>query len=93
MTRRGGFNTTETRSIFKVVIVRTGTRRRGAALQELRRVALFARLAAFAGLARFARAAFARVSADLRLQFNDVEEHIGLAPQFVGDHRGLGRDC
>ena len=32
-----------------------------------------------------------KISADLRLQLREVREDVGLAPQFVGDHRWLAR--
>jgi hypothetical protein len=35
--------------------------------------------------------ALQRISADLRLQLREVREDVGLAPQFVGDHRWLTR--
>src|SRR5215470_9657767 len=45
-----------------------------------------------ARLSRLAGGTLGRVAADLRLQFNDVEEHVRLPAQFVGDHRWLSRD-
>src|SRR5436305_3486147 len=52
---------------------------RGRALQELRCV-----------MTRFTwRRAFGWVPADLGLQFDEVSEHVGLAPQLVRDHRRL----
>src|SRR3954470_19253043 len=79
-------------SIFEfVVILGAGTSPlgRGAALKELRRVlssAVIARSACFAG------GALGRVAANFRLQFDDVEEDVGLTPQLVGNHRWLGGD-
>ena len=71
-----------------VVVIGAHRRPRGrrAALQELRRV--LARLAAARGPAV---RTLAGVAADLGLQFGNVEEHVGLAAQFVGDHGRLGR--
>ena len=60
-----------------------------AALQELRRVA---RLVSRRGSRGGALGALGRVAADLRLQRDEVGEHVGLAAQLVGDHRRLGRD-
>jgi hypothetical protein len=30
-----------------------------------------------------------RIAADFGFQFDQIDEHVGLAPQFVGDHRRL----
>ena len=42
---------------------------------------------------RLARRTFGGVAADLILQAREIEKNVGLAAQFVGDHRRLGRDC
>jgi hypothetical protein len=33
-----------------------------------------------------------RITAELGLQFHQISEDVGLAPQFVGDHRRLARN-
>ena len=44
-------------------------------------------------MARLARGrTFGRIAAELGLQFHEVGEDVGLAPQFVGDHRRLARN-
>src|SRR5260221_4313367 len=54
----------------------------GRALQELRRV-----------VTRLARGrALGRITAELGLQFHQIGEDVGLAPQFIGDHRRLARN-
>ena len=51
-------------------------------MQELRRV-----------MARLARGrALGRIAAQFGLQFDEVGEDVGLAAQFVGDHRRLARN-
>src|SRR6201999_2878127 len=68
-------------SVVEIVVI-APRRRGGGALQELRRV-----------MARLARGgALGRVAAELGLQLDQVGEHVGLAAQFVGDHRRLARD-
>ena len=62
------------RSVFEIILIveggaRSRALRRGGALEELGRVAR---------LARFARRPLGRIAADLGLQLDDVEEHIGL---------------
>src|SRR6202030_3323371 len=57
-------------------------RHAGRTLQELRSV--MARLAGGRPLGR--------VAAQLGLQFNQIGEDVGLAPQLVGNHRRLARD-
>jgi hypothetical protein len=71
-------------SVLEIVVGCAGGRalRRGGALQELRGVALAARLTCFA------RGALGRIAPDLALQFDDVEEDIGLAAQLVATMGG-----
>src|SRR5436190_24139470 len=72
---------TASRSIIEVVVFAPWYPG-GRALQELRCV-----------MARLARGRpFGRVAAKLGLQFHEVGEDVGLAPQFVGDHRRLARN-
>ena len=59
-------------SVFEIVVA-AGPLRHSAALQELRRV-----LTLLAGFARRSFAAVARIAADLPLQFDDVNELVGL---------------
>src|SRR5829696_10472125 len=44
-------------------------------------------------LARIARCrALQGIAADLRSQFHEIDEHVGLAAQFIRDHRWLARN-
>ena len=45
---------------------------------------------AWPALARLSRAALAGVTADFRLQLDNVEKHVGLAAKLVGHHGRLG---
>ena len=67
---------------------RRGSRRRRAALQELRRMLAFA--ARLAG--HVAGRTLGRVAADLLAHLHDVGEDVGLPAQLVGHHRRLRRD-
>src|SRR5580698_4681256 len=76
----GGLPLALTFLVFEVVVI-TPRRHGGRALQELRRM-----------MTRFARGrTLGRIAAKLGLQFHEVGEDVGLAPQFVGDHRRLAR--
>lgn len=57
-------------------------------LQELRRMGC---RAIFAGRAPFACRSLRRVSADLGLQLDDIDEYVSLATQLVCNHRRLRR--
>src|SRR5205823_11339822 len=77
------------RSVLEIVVVieacaGTGPLRRRRTLQKLRRMAL-------ARLARFSRCALGGITANLRLQFDDIQKDIGLPAQLVGDHWRLRR--
>src|SRR5438477_7572572 len=79
---------------FKILICGARPLRRDRALQELRMLAAFATaLAAVAIVTRRARRPLGRVASDLALQFDDIEEDVGLAAQLVGYHRRLCGDC
>src|SRR5262249_54238191 len=60
---------------------------RGGALQELPRG-----MTRLTGTALARSRALGRIAAKLRLQLNEIGEHVGLTPQLVGDHRRLARD-
>src|SRR6202171_1991126 len=65
-------------------------RRGGAALQELRGVALLASFARFPRLTHLswlAHRPFRRIASNLGLQLHDVDEMIGLAARLVRGHR------
>src|SRR2546421_3235179 len=68
-------------SVLEFLVI-TPWHHRGRALQELRRVVT--RLT-------WGRT-FGRVPADLRLQLDQIGEHVRLSPQLIGDHRRLARD-
>src|SRR5215471_1447269 len=62
-------------------------RRGWSALQKLRGV-----LARLPRLARLAIHALPRITADFRLQLSDIEENVGLSPQFIRNHGWLSRN-
>jgi len=74
-------------SVFEIV-VGARTLWHGGPLQELRRV--LAWLARFTWLSWRTVAPVSRVAPNLALQFDNVDELIGLPAQFVGHHRRLG---
>src|SRR6516165_9244153 len=61
---------------------------RSSVLAERRR----SNMAPRAVLPQFARRSFPRITADLALQPNDVDELVSLAAQLLSDHRRLRRD-
>src|ERR1700680_1570282 len=68
-------------SVLEFVVIGSPRRHGGRALQELRRV-----------MTRLARGgALGGGAAELGLQLDQIGEDVGLAPQFVGDHRRLAR--
>src|ERR1700710_101823 len=68
-------------SILEIVVF-APRRHGGRTLQELRRV-----------MARLARSrTLGGIAAELGLQFDQVGEDVGLASQFIGDHRRLARN-
>src|ERR1700721_3163127 len=77
VTASGGLPFALTFLVLEIVVI-TPRRRGGRALQELRRM-----------MTRLARSGtLGRIAAELGLQFHEIGEDVGLAPQFVGDHRG-----